>query len=105
MNWRTEPCDTCTAPSNRDSAPTPSGSPGPKALPTAGRTTNRCWRSLVLRYQMDAFSAAPASERFRAILDWTWAFVLRPVGEGCRLLVRVRIDPWPWWLQIGLPLL
>jgi hypothetical protein len=54
---------------------------------------------------MDAFSAAPASERSRAILDWTWAFVLRPVGEGCRLLVRVRIDPWPWWLQIGLPLL
>jgi hypothetical protein len=54
---------------------------------------------------MDAFSAAPASEQSRAVLDWTWVFVLRPVAEGCRLQVRVRIDPWPWWLQVTLPLL
>jgi hypothetical protein len=62
-------------------------------------------RSLVLHYRMDAFSAAPASARSRAVLDWTWVFVLRPVAEGCRLLVRVRVDPWPWWLQAALPLL
>jgi hypothetical protein len=62
-------------------------------------------RSLVLHYRMDAFSAAPASEQSRAVLDWTWVFVLRPVAEGCRLQVRVRIDPWPWWLQVTLPLL
>jgi hypothetical protein len=61
--------------------------------------------SLVLHYRMDAFSAAPASARSRAVFDWTWAFVLRPVAEGCRLLVRVRVDPWPWWLQVTLPLL
>ena len=62
-------------------------------------------RSLVLHYRMDALSAAPASERSRAVFDWTWVFVLRPVAEGCRLLVRVRVDPWPWWLQVTLPLL
>jgi hypothetical protein len=50
-------------------------------------------RSLVLHYRMDAFSAAPASEQSQAVLDWTWVFVLRPVAEGCRLLVRVRVDP------------
>jgi hypothetical protein len=60
---------------------------------------------LVLRYRMDAFSASPASERSRAVYDWTWVFVLRPVAEGCRLLVRVRLDPWPSWLQTTLPLL
>jgi hypothetical protein len=62
-------------------------------------------RSLVLHYRMDAFSAAPASARSRAVFDWTWVFALRPVAEGCRLLVRVRVDPWPWWLQAALPLL
>ena len=62
-------------------------------------------RSLVLHYRMDAFSAAPASERSRAVFDWTWVFVLRPVAEGCRLLVRVRGELSPRWLAVALPLL
>lgn len=61
--------------------------------------------SLVLHYRMDAFSASPASERSRAVFDWTWVFVLRPVAEGCRLLVRVRGELSPRWLAVALPLL
>ncbi len=62
-------------------------------------------RSLVLHYRMDLLTSSPASERSRAILDWTWAFVLEPVDDGCRLLVRVRADPWPSWCALLLPLL
>jgi hypothetical protein len=62
-------------------------------------------RSLVLHYRMDLVRSSPASERSRAILDWTWAFVLEPVEDGCRLLVRVRADPWPSWCALLLPLL
>ena len=38
-------------------------------------------RSIVLRFPMDLFTAAPASERSRAVLDWTWA----PVAVGVHL--------------------
>jgi hypothetical protein len=62
-------------------------------------------RSLVLHYRMDALTAAPASAASRAVLDWTWAFALRPVPAGCRLLARIRIDPQPAWLALFLPLL
>jgi hypothetical protein len=62
-------------------------------------------RSLVLRYRMDLLTAAAASERSRAILDWTWAFVLEPTEVGCRLLVRVRADPRPSWFRLLLPAL
>lgn len=62
-------------------------------------------QSLVLHYRMDAFTASPASEWSRAIFDWTWAFALRPVAEGCRLIVRVRGELSPWWLAMALPLL
>ena len=62
-------------------------------------------RSIVLRFPMDLFSAAPASERSRAVLDWTWAFVLEPVDGGCRLIVRVRADPRPSVLALALPVL
>jgi hypothetical protein len=55
---------------------------------------------LVLHYRMDLLTAAPASERSRAVFDWTWVFVLRPVGEGCRLIVRVRGDLAPSWLAV-----
>jgi hypothetical protein len=50
-------------------------------------------RSLVLHYRMDLITAAAATEGSRAVLDWTWAFVLEPVEIGCRLLVRVRAIP------------
>jgi hypothetical protein len=50
-------------------------------------------RSLVLHYRMDLITAAAATERSRAVLDWTWAFVLEPTEIGCRLLVRVRANP------------
>jgi hypothetical protein len=62
-------------------------------------------RSIVLRFPMDLFTAAPASERSRAVLDWTWAFVLEPVDGGCRLIVRVRADPRPSVLALALPVL
>jgi hypothetical protein len=57
-------------------------------------------RSLVLHYRMDLLTAAPAAERSRAVFDWTWVFVLRPVAEGCRLIVRVRGDLSPSWLAV-----
>jgi hypothetical protein len=62
-------------------------------------------RSIVLRFRMDLFTAAPASERSRAVLDWTWAFVLEPVDGGCRLIIRVRADPRPSVLAVALPVL
>jgi hypothetical protein len=62
-------------------------------------------RSMVLHFPMDLLSAAAASERSRAVLDWTWAFVLEPVGDACRLIVRVRADPRPSLLRLALPLL
>lgn len=62
-------------------------------------------RSLVLHYRMDLLTAAAASERSRAILDWTWAFVLKPTEAGCRFLVRVRANPQPSWFGLLLPAL
>ena len=62
-------------------------------------------RSLVLHYRMDLVTASPASKGSRVILDWTWAFVLEPVEDGCRLVVRVRADPWPSWCALLMPLL
>ncbi len=61
-------------------------------------------RALVLHYRMGLLTAAPAREEDRAILDWTWAFVLTPVDEGsCRLVARVRADYHPRWLLPLLP--
>ena len=62
-------------------------------------------RSLVLHYRMDLATASPASTGSRVILDWTWAFVLEPVEDGCRLVVRVRADPRPSWCALLMPLL
>lgn len=62
--------------------------------------------ALVLRYRMGLLTAAPAREDDRAIMDWTWAFVLTPVDEGsCRLVVRVCADYHPRWLLPLQPLL
>jgi len=62
-------------------------------------------RSLVLHLPMDLATGGPASDRSRAVLDWTWAFVLEPVDRGCRLLIRVRGEMRPSWLAPALPLL
>ena len=55
-------------------------------------------RSLVLRIPMDPLTGGRASAHSRVVLDWTWAFVLEPVDQGCRLLIRVRGDLRPHWL-------
>ncbi|HEV7525715.1 MAG TPA: hypothetical protein VGP92_12170 [Acidimicrobiia bacterium] len=61
--------------------------------------------ALVLHYRMNPFTAAPADDDDRAVLDWTWTFDLTPVGEdSCRLLVRVRADYRPPWLFAFIPL-
>lgn len=63
-------------------------------------------RTMVLRFRMDLFTAASATPRSRAVLDWTWAFALVPVAPRCcRLLVRVRADPRPGALALAWPLL
>jgi hypothetical protein len=62
-------------------------------------------RSLVLRIPMDPLTGGPASDRSRVVLDWTWAFVLQPTEQGCRLIIRVRGDLRPRWLVMTLPLL
>lgn len=55
--------------------------------------------ALVLHLRMNVLTGAPASQGDRAVLDWTWAFVLRPQQDGsCRLLVRVRVDYRQAWL-------
>jgi len=60
---------------------------------------------LVLRIPMDPLTGGPASSRSRVVLDWTWAFVLRPAPHGCRLVIRVRGHLRPRWLAVSLPLL
>ena len=50
-------------------------------------------------------TGGPASERSRAVLDWTWAFILEPTELGCRLIIRVRGELRPRWLAVALPLL
>jgi hypothetical protein len=62
-------------------------------------------RSLVLRIPMDPLTGGPASHSSRVVLDWTWAFVLQPTTQGCRLIIRVRGDLRPRWLALTLPLL
>lgn len=60
--------------------------------------------ALVLHYRMNLLAGAAAREGDRAVLDWTWAFVLTPVGdESCRLLARVRADYHPRWLWVFMP--
>jgi hypothetical protein len=51
---------------------------------------------LVLR----STSHLPLSWRAKGIahVDWTWAFVLVPVGGGTRLIFRWRAHTSPWWL-------
>ena len=61
--------------------------------------------ALVLHYRMNAFTATPAHEGDRAVLDWTWTFALFPAHEdSSRLLVRVRADYRPRWLFAFIPL-
>ena len=62
-------------------------------------------RSLVLRIPMDPLTGGAASAQSRVVLDWTWAFVLEPIDQGCRLLIRVRGDLRPRWLTPFLLLL
>jgi hypothetical protein len=63
-------------------------------------------RALVLRMTMNALTGAPARDGDRVALDWSWAFVLVPVGPGsCRLLARVRADYRPRALGLLIPLL
>ncbi|QBI19681.1 hypothetical protein ER308_09050 [Egibacter rhizosphaerae] len=56
---------------------------------------------------LDPADTDPDSRGYaRAFLDFTWAFVLEPVGEGrARLLVRVRYrcqrSPWVWAMLHG----
>jgi hypothetical protein len=53
-------------------------------------------RALVLRMSMNALTGETARPGDRVLLDWTWSFVLVPVGPGSsRLLIRVRADYLP----------
>lgn len=55
-------------------------------------------RALVLR----STSHLPLSWRGHAAIDWSWAFVLRPLDGGrTRFHVRSRWASSPWWLTAG----
>jgi hypothetical protein len=63
-------------------------------------------RALVLQMSMNALTGATARAGDRVLLDWTWSFVLVPVGPGSsRLLIRVRADYRPRALGLLIPLL
>jgi hypothetical protein len=63
-------------------------------------------RALVLRMTMSVLTGGPARDGDRAVLDWTWAFVLVPTGpRSSRLLVRTRADHRPRALGVLIPLL
>jgi hypothetical protein len=56
-------------------------------------------QALVLR----STSHLPKSWRDRATLDWSWAFVLRPLDDGRRTRYHFR-SRWvtePWWFTLG----
>jgi hypothetical protein len=56
-------------------------------------------RALVLRSN----SHLPVSWRSRAVLDWTWTFVLSPLDDGRRTRFHFR-SRWitsPWWFTLG----
>jgi hypothetical protein len=55
--------------------------------------------ALVLHLRMNVLTGAPARTGDRAVLHWTWAFVLIPAdGASCRLLTRTRFAFRPWAL-------
>jgi hypothetical protein len=61
-------------------------------------------RALVLRMGMSMRTGGPARDGDRAVLDWTWAFVLVPVGaRSSRLLIRTRADYRPRALGVLIP--
>jgi hypothetical protein len=61
-------------------------------------------RALVLRMEMSMRDGGPAREGDRAVLDWSWAFVIVPVGpRSSRLLVRTRADYRPRALGVLIP--
>jgi hypothetical protein len=63
-------------------------------------------RALVLRMAMNLLTGAPARDDDRVVLDWTWVFVLVPVGAStCRLLARVRADYRPRAIGLLIPTL
>lgn len=63
-------------------------------LSEAGGLTVAVWEpgsALVLHLRMNVLTGTAAGPHDRAILDWTWAFVLIPTGgSSCRLIARVR---------------
>lgn len=47
--------------------------------------------ALVLHMQMNVLAGTVAGPDDRAVLEWSWAFVLVPTGDSsCRLIARVR---------------
>ncbi|MEJ7901509.1 MAG: hypothetical protein WKF63_06650 [Thermomicrobiales bacterium] len=55
---------------------------------------------------MNVLTALPARKGDRAILDWTWSFVLASVDhDSCRLVFRVRADYRPRFLGAFIPFL
>jgi hypothetical protein len=61
-------------------------------------------RALVLRMEMSMLTGGPARDGDRAVLDWTWAFVVVPVGpRSSRLVVRTRADYRPRALGVLIP--
>jgi hypothetical protein len=62
--------------------------------------------ALVLQYRMNLLTSAEATPDDRAVMDWSWAFILVPTGAtSCRLLARVRADYRPHWLFVLFPAL
>jgi hypothetical protein len=77
---------------------------GPGTGPTAAVVDPP--RALVLRMTINALTGAPARDGDRVLLDWTWSFVLVPVGpRSCRLLARVRADYRPRALGLLIPMM
>jgi hypothetical protein len=62
--------------------------------------------ALVLHYRMNLLTSGEALPTDRAVMNWSWAFILVPTGEtSCRLLARVRADYRPHLLFVLFPTL
>ena len=59
-------------------------------------------RSLVLHSTTHLPVQWRENPRVRAWVDWSWVFVLEPVGtSSTRLVLRMRGRCGPWWLRLG----
>jgi hypothetical protein len=66
-----------------------------------GLIVERLERDRVLVLHSNSHLPARWRAHPRVSLDWSWAFVLQPIGQRTRFVFRSRWTTAPWWLTAG----